>query len=235
VEYKQADFCKTYGLEPSTVSKAIKRGALQKNTAGLIDDEHTLNKVFLAKHRLKSTNEALADDGKNTERVVSRIDFSALDDEEIARHAGLPRKLLGMSIRELVIKFKGLDGLQDYIKMLRDLAAADEKDQKTQERRLQLVEKDFIISRIIQFLDVLLKQLLEWPDGAVDGIIATVQSAGAASRHDVVSLMEKGLMEIIKDAKGQVIKEINSLRAKYQEADDISEKIKEAVAEAIDV
>jgi hypothetical protein len=235
MEYKQADFCKTYGLEPSTVSKAIKRGALQKNTAGLIDDEHTLNKVFLAKRRLKSANEALADDGKNTERMVSQIDFAALDDEEIAKHAGLPRKLLGMSIRELVIKFKGLDGLQDYIKMLRDLAAADEKDQKTQERRLQLVEKDFIISRIIQFLDVLMKQLLEWPNGAVDGIIATVQSEGGAARHDVVSIMEKGLTEIIKDAKGQVIKEINSLRAKYQEKDDISEKIKEAVAEAIDV
>jgi hypothetical protein len=235
MEYKQADFCKTYGLEPSTVSKAVKRGAVQKNTAGLIDDEHTLNKVFLAKRRLKSANEALADDGKNAERVASQIDFTALDDEEIAKHAGLPRKLLGMSIRGLVIKFKGLDGLQDYIKMLRDLTAADEKDQKTQERRLQLVEKDFIISRIIQFLDMLMKQLLEWPDGAADGIIATVQSEGAASRHDVVSLMEKGIAEIIKDAKGQVIKEINSLRAKYQETDDISEKIKEAVAEAINV
>jgi hypothetical protein len=235
MEYKQADFCRTYGLEPSTVSKAVKRGALQKNTAGLIDDEHTLNKVFLAKRRLKSTNEALADDGKNAERVVNQIDFTALDDEEIVKRAGLPRKLLGMSIRELVIKFKGLDGLQNYIKMLRDLAAADEKDQKTQERRLQLVEKDFIISRIIQFLDVLMKQLLEWPDGAADGIIAIIQSDGAASRHDVVNLMEKGIAEIIKDAKGQVIKEINSLRVKYQETDDIGEKIKEAVAEAINV
>jgi hypothetical protein len=34
MEYKAADFCKTYGLEPSTVSKAVKRGALIKNTAG---------------------------------------------------------------------------------------------------------------------------------------------------------------------------------------------------------
>ncbi|MDR2097722.1 MAG: hypothetical protein LBP37_04300 [Spirochaetaceae bacterium] len=236
MEYKQADFCKTYGLEPSTVSKAIKRGALQKNTAGLLDDENTLNKIFLAKRRLKSANEALADDGKNAERLVKQIDFSAIDDENIAEHAGLPRKLLGMTIRELVIKFKGLDGLDRYIKMLRDLAAADEKDQKTQERRLQLVEKDFIISRVIQFLEVLMKQLLEWPEGAVDGIIATIQSAGASSRHDIVQLMERGVTEIIKDAKGQVAKEINSLRAKYQKNDDdIGEKIKEAVKEVMDV
>jgi hypothetical protein len=232
MEYKQADFCKNYGLEPSTVSKAIKRGALQKNTAGLLDDENTLNKVFLAKRRLKLTNEALSDDGKNAERMAKQIDFSAIDDDEIAKYAGLPRKLLGMTIRELVVKFKGLDGLERYIKMLRDLAAADEKDQKTQERRLQLVEKDFIIARVIQFLDVLMKQLLEWPDGAADGIIATVQSEGAAARRDVTRLMEKGMTEIIKDSKGQVIKEINSLRAKYQD-DDLGEKIREAVEEAV--
>jgi hypothetical protein len=234
MEYKQADFCRAYGLEVSTVSKAVKRGALQKNVAGLIDDEHTLTKVFLAKRRLKSANEALADDGKNVERAVNQIDFAALDDDEIAKHAELPRKLLGMTIGELVKKFRGLDGIERYIKMLRDLAAAEEKDQKIQERRLQLVEKDFIIASVMQFLDVLMKQLLEWPGGAADGIIATVQSKGAASRHDVVSLMEKGITEIIKDAKGQAVKEINSLRAKYQKTDDISEKIKEAVAEAID-
>jgi hypothetical protein len=232
MEYKQADFSRAYGLEPSTVSKAIARGALQKNTAGLIDDENTLNKVFLAKHRLGSEKAALADDGKNAERIAKQIDFSALDDDEIAKHAGLPRKLLSMSIRELVIKFKGLEGIQDYIKMLRDLAAADEKDQKTQERRIQLIDKDFMISHVIQFLEVLMKQLLEWPDGAADGIIATVQSKGAAARNDIVSLMEKGITEIIKDAKGKIIKDINSLRAKYQD-DDIGEKIKEAVTEAI--
>ena len=91
MEYKQADFCKVYGLEPSTVSKAVKRGALAKNTAGMIDDENTLNKLFLAKRRIKVTNEALADDGKNAERVTKQIDFSAFEDYEIADHAGLPK------------------------------------------------------------------------------------------------------------------------------------------------
>jgi hypothetical protein len=118
--------------------------------------------------------------------------------------------------------------------MLRDLAAADEKDQKTRERRLQLVEKDFIISHIFQFLDVLLKQLLEWPKGAVDGIVALIQSEGAEARNDVTRLMEKGITDIIKDAKGQVIKDMDSLRAKYRDEDRLDEVkavIKEAMGE----
>jgi hypothetical protein len=232
MELKQADFSKTYCLEPSTVSKAIKRGSLIKNTAGLIDDENATNKIFLAKHRIKANNEALADDGKNAERTVKKVDFATFDDYEISDHAGLPKRLLGMTIRELVVKFKGMDGLERYVKMLRDLAAADEKDQKTQERRLQLVDKDFVISRVFQYIDVLMKQLLEWPEGGVDGIIALVQSEGEAARSEVVRIMEKGVSDIIKDSKNQVMKEFSSLRAKYQDDDKLDE-VKAAIEEAI--
>ena len=232
MEWKQADLCKQHNLDPSTLSKAIKRGAVVKNAAGLIDDENTINKIFLAKRRIKDTSAALADDGKNAERVVKKIDFTAFDDYEIAEHAGLPKKLLGMNIRELVIKFKGLDGLERYVKMLRDLAAADEKDQKTQERRLQLVEKDFIIARVFSFLDVLMRQLLEHPEGIVDGIIALVQSEGTAARQEIVRTMEKAISNIIKDAKAQVIKELSGLRAKYQDDDKLDE-VKAAIEDAV--
>ena len=232
MEYKQADFCKAYGIEPSTVSKAIKRGAIVKNTAGLLDDENTLNKVFLTKYRVKTTQEALADDGKNAERVIKKIDFAALEEYELADHAGLPKQLLNMTIRDLVIKFKGMDGLERYIKMLRDLAAADEKDQKTQERRLQLVEKDFIIARVFQYLDDLMKRLLEWPTGAATGIIAIVMSKGEAAQLDVIHELEKEVSNIIKDSKTQVIKELSSLRAKYQEDDKLDE-LKATIEEAI--
>jgi len=232
MEYKQADFCKKYGLEPSTVSKAIKRGDLQKNTAGFLDDENTTNKVFLGKRRLKITSEALADDGKNAERVVKKIDFATFDDYELADHAGLPKKLLSMTIRDLVVKFKGLEGLERYVKMLRDLAAADEKDQKTQERRLQLVEKDFIIARVFQYVDDVMKQILEYPSGAAAGIIALVQSAGEGARNEIIRELEKGLGNIIKDSKSQIIKELSGLRAKYQE-DDKLEEVKAAIEEAI--
>jgi hypothetical protein len=232
MEYKQADFCKVYGLLPSTVNMAIKRGALQKNTADLLDDENTVNKIFLARRQLKITKEALADDGKNVERITKKVDFSAFEEYELADHAGLPKKLLGMTIRDLVIKFKGLDGLERYVKMLRDLAAADEKDQKTQERRLQLVEKDFVIAHVFQYVDDLMKQLLEWASGAAPGIIALVQSGGEAARFDIIHEIEKGIGNIIKDAKSQIIKELSGLRAKYQD-DDKLEEVKAIIEEAV--
>jgi hypothetical protein len=213
----------------------IKNGTLIRNNAGFLDTENPVNSRYETKRRLKSNSAAMEDDGNSADRVIKSTDFSALDDLEIEDHAVLPQRLLKMTIRDLVIKYRGLDGIDRYIKMLRDLTAADEKDQKVQERRLQLVEKDFIIARVLEFLNVLMKQLLEYPGSAVDGIISLVQAEGGAARQEVSRIMEDELSKIIRGSKEQVIKEMDGLRAKYQDKDDdLNEKIREAVEEAID-
>jgi hypothetical protein len=68
---------------------------------------------------------------------------------ELAEAAGLPQRLLGMTIRELVEKFHDLDGIERYVKMLHDLVEADEKDQRVQERRSNIYDglMDFIEKR----------------------------------------------------------------------------------------
>jgi predicted nucleic acid-binding protein len=124
--------------------------------------------------------------------------------------------------------------MQDYVKMLKDLTAADERDQKVRERRLQLIEKDFVIARLVQYLDVLMKQLLEYPESIVDEVIALVQAQGSDARLNVSRKLENGISKIIKDSKEQLIKELSGLRAKYQDTDGLDQKIKDAVAEAIE-
>ena len=122
--------------------------------------------------------------------------------------------------------------MQEYVRMLKDLIATDERDQKVRERRLQLVEKDFVTARQIQYLEMLMKQLLEYPESAVDEIIALVQAQGDTARLDVSRKLEAGISKIIRNSKEELIKELSGLRSKYQDDDRLSEKIKEAIAEA---
>ena len=124
--------------------------------------------------------------------------------------------------------------MQEYVKMLKDLAAADERDQKVRERRLQLVEKDFVIARLIQYLDVLMKQLLEFPESVVDELIALVQAQGGAARIDVSRKLEHGISRIIKNSKEQLIEELRGLRSKYQEDDGLDQKIKDTIVEIME-
>jgi acetone carboxylase gamma subunit len=52
--------------------------------------------------------------------------------------AKIPRQLLGMTIRELITRYQGIDSVERYIKVLQDLTDLDEKYLLIQERRLKL-------------------------------------------------------------------------------------------------
>jgi hypothetical protein len=200
----------------------------------MLDTENPVNARYMNRRRLKSNNKALESVDVKEESKPSPVDFTHLTDHEISEYAGLPQRLLGFTLRDLVIRFKGLPGMQDYVKMLKDLTAADERDQKVRERRLMLIEKDFVIARLIQYLDVLMKQLLEYPESIVDEVIALVQAQGSDARLNVSRKLENGISKIIKDSKEQLIKELSGLRAKYQDADGLDQKIKDAVAEVME-
>ncbi|MDR0543218.1 MAG: hypothetical protein LBH19_13530 [Dysgonamonadaceae bacterium] len=226
-----SEFARMCGVSPSVISRKIKNNTLVKNAAGLLDTDNPVNSRYAARRRLKSNQKVLEDTDGNVERLLKN--FSDMSDYEISERIRLPQKLLGMSIRELVITYKGMEGLETYIKMLKDLTAADEKDQRVQERRLQLVEKDFIVARIFQYLDALMNQILEYPESAVDNILSLVQAKGADARLDVSIALGQGLSKIILGSKDQVIKELSGLRAKYQKEEKIEERL-EAIEEAID-
>jgi hypothetical protein len=220
-----AEFARMCGVAPSVISRKIKNGTLIRNSAGMLDTENPVNSRYSARRRIKSNQEALEDSGNNVEKVLKTVDFSAFDDYEIEKHAGLPRKLLGMTIRELVVKFKGMEGMERYIKSLKDLTIAEAQDQKTQERRLQLVEKDFVISHVFAFNDFLLKQLLEFPESIVDEVVALVMSEGLDARASVRNLIVSGSVKIIKGSKAQILDNLSTLAVKYQKEDSLKERL----------
>jgi hypothetical protein len=232
-EARPAEFARMAGVSPSVVSRKTKANTLVRNAAGLLDTDNPVNSRYLSRRRLKSSGAALEGGGKNAGRVLEQADFSVLPDFERAGRIGLPQKMLGMSIRELVVKHRGIDGLETYVKMLRDLISADEKDQRVREHRLQLVEKDFIVARVFQFLDTLMKQILEYPESAADEITSLVQSEGEAARDGVSQKMRTGLARIIKGAKERVLDELAGLKAKYQSGSRLEDKL-EALAEKLE-
>jgi hypothetical protein len=80
-----------------------------------------------------------------------------------------------------------------------------------------------------------LKQLLEYPDAAVDEIMAIVISQGADARPHIVVAMKRGLGKVIAGSKDHIVKELNGLREKYTDDNfERIEKIKEVVAEVED-
>jgi hypothetical protein len=238
MEVKAAELARMAGVTRQSIYSKIKNHTLAVNAAGLLDTDNALNSQYLANQRRRQARlapaQATAPPGGDAQPggIVSPAPPPIIrNDIEAAADAGIPQELLALPLRELVIKYNGLYNLERHAKILRDLTMSNEKDQRIRERGLKLIEKDFVTSRLFQFLDVLMRQLLEYPDSAVDDLIAKVQSHGLDARADITQALKEGLGRVIAGAKEEVIRELDTLKGKYQAGERPAE-IKPEAAES---
>jgi hypothetical protein len=227
MEVKAAEFARMAGVSRQSIYSKIKNHTLVVNAAGFLDTDNALNARYMADQRRRQARLAPAQAtappggsaGQETAQpgsIASPAPPIILNDIEAASDAGIPQELLALPLRDLIIKYNGLYNLERHAKILRDLTMSNEKDQRIRERGLKLIEKDFVTSRLFQFLDVLMRQLLEYPDSAVDDLIAKVQSHGLDARADITQTLRDGLGRVIAGAKEEVIRELDTLKGKYQ-------------------
>jgi hypothetical protein len=236
MKLKPADFARQAGVSRQAVAAKIKNNTLAVDPAGFLDTENPVNSAYISDqgrrpHQAASTA-APAGAWASPPSLAAPAPQVPLGDEQISALAGVPAELLGLSLRELVIRYNGMINLEKQARVLRDLTLTHEKELRTAERSIQLIEKDFGTSRIFSYIDVLMRQIMEYPESVMDAFIAKVLSEGADCRGELVSMMRDGLGKIIAGAKDQVIKELNGLKGKYNgndRIDEISETIREAV------
>jgi hypothetical protein len=225
MKLKPADFAREAGVSRQAISTKIKNRTLIIDAAGYMDTDNPINSAYISdpdRSRRKaalSSPPAAPGTTASPEAAATGPPISsagARNDTDIAVAAGTAVEMLSMTIRELVIAHAGVQGIERYARTLRDLTATAEKEQRTRERGLKLIEKDFVTSRIFTFVDAICKQIIEYPESAADSIIAKVLSEGPEARPSLVSMMQEALGRIIAGTKNQLIKELDSLKSKYQ-------------------
>jgi hypothetical protein len=243
MEVKPAEFARLAGVSRASISGKMKKKTLIVNAAGFLDTDNPTNAGYISRHSQKAA-EATAAAYTSNGGIVSPVKLPApgavpaanlADDSMIAQLAFTPREVLGLTIRELILNFPGLDKIERYSKILKDFTMAAEKDQRMKERGLTLIEKDFVVSRLFGFIDTLTKQSLDFPEAVADRVIALAKAQGEAARNDVITIMRDGIGRVIAGAKGQVISELNVLKSKYQNDsrnDDKFDELKEVLEEA---
>jgi hypothetical protein len=247
MEVIPAQFARMAGVSRASISDKIKNKTLIVNAAGMLDTENPVNAAYLSKHRRRQAETDAAEQIKASgKKSFPGETFSGSgpphtaasrpDDFTLMAVAGVPaRELLNMTLREIVLKYPGIDKIERYAKILKDTTMSAEREQRIQERALTLIPKDFVISRLFAFIEGIVKQIIEFPEAVADRIIALASTETETTRIEVIETLTNGLTQIIGGAKENVIAELNSLKSKYQkdlETHDQIEQIKEAIEEA---
>ena len=157
--------------------------------------------------------------------VKGRGDFSSSEGTVAMAGAGKAHEMLSLPVGQLVRRFGSVDAIEKYSKILRDLSTADEREQKTQERRLLQVPKDFVVQRMFGYVDSLMNQLLDVPESVSDQVIAVALAGGDDVRVKVMRILSDNLTRCIAGAKEHIVGELDSLKNKYAKQDDIAREL----------
>ena len=228
MEVKAAEFARMAGVSRMAISGKIKNGTLILNSGGKLDTDNPLNRAYLDKHKEK---QKAALQAKELERTFNQA-AEEIEKQPSATTFPLPEQsqtqnkaaaMLNMTIGELIKHYGDVKGIGDYAKILRDLTAADEREQKTQERRMLQVSKDFVVARLFSFVDQLMNKLLDVPEAVSDQVIALALSSDEGTRRqEVINVLSDNLTRCIAGCKEHIISELNGLKGKYDKTEDDS-------------
>lgn len=229
-------------LEMQSIEAAAQGAALDASAAELPPEEtfggqegSAETKFFLNPSSAASTNEKKTglDFGMDADGTIadagrkSRAELrAAVKSSELK-----PRLVMNMTIAELLRTFRTMDNIEQFSKIQRDLSVADEREQRTQERRMIQIPKDFVVQRFFGYVDSLMNQLLDVPEAVCDQVIATSLAGGNDCRTSVMRILSDNLTKCISGAKTHIIGELNALRGKYDKQDQVAESLQAQLAE----
>lgn len=180
-----------------------------------------------------NTSSSVTQPGVNTQKNLSAPGGAAsYSGKNIFESENKAKLMQDMTLKQLLRTFGTVDNVERYSKILRDLSTADEREQKTQERRLEQIPRDFVVQNLFGYVDQLMNQLLDVPESVCDQIVAVLTAGGDDMRVNVIHILSDNLTRCISGAKEHITNEINGLRGKYEKQDAavdqlVSEKLEE--------
>lgn len=220
---RPADFAKKAGVSKQAIHAKLKNKTLVVDDAGFMDTDNPVNSAYISDTGRRARNIVQFPVPAGTKAVSTAPAPPAeaspavpMTEADIAAAAGVPAtELLNFTLRDIVIKFSGIYNLEKHARTLRDITMAAEKEQRMAERALRLIPKDFVSSRLFPFLNMLMKQLIEYPESVADHVVSKVLADGPEAREAIILMLRDGLSRIIAKSKEQVIKELDSLRSRH--------------------
>jgi len=140
---------------------------------------------------------------------------------EFENTSGLAAKYLNMKIGDLVRVRGGVQGLKEWVGILKNLTATSKAEQEMQERRNELVEKDFMISNVKKYLDLFMSNAFDAVESQKKIISATYKADPETAEQKIEDMRKKALTKISREAVRSINDSMKSLKRKYDN-DDIN-------------
>ena len=170
-----------------------------------------------AKNYKHSLNKSEKSNSKNKKQSTkSETEEELIDEKRFKDITGLPAELMHKTIEELVFEYDEPANLKLWTDIYYKILQSQERAQKIKERDLELIEKDFVMSRLFKHLELLHLTLLDYPESAVDNLIALARTGNKNIRNTLIEDMTKDLSRMLAETKELMKRELKDLIYKYE-------------------
>jgi hypothetical protein len=247
MELSAVQLSRLLGLERAAITEAYKNEkVLIRNSAKKFDTDNDTNRKYLEarniskldvqefasipsnlKPKRKSKNDIESmpipekeeiTNGKDETGIIQDESPDELSEAEFEDITGLPDRMMNMTIKKLVRYYGGPMQLKIWADILNKQMMSAERDQRMRERRFELIEKDFVIAKIFNYLETLSQQLFDYPESIIDSLVAIVKSGKEENlRMGLIKEMEKSLGLLIAETKKNINRELHNMRKRHQD------------------
>lgn len=217
----KSEFARKTGRSRTAITNATKPGApLYPAMAGKkINIHHPAAKVYIEKAEIDKTNKKTGPDKKekiNYQPVYKpEPELKNKNNGNSGHHSDQNllnidnKDLENMTIKEVAIRFGGIQGFKSYIDSLKVFAEYKNKELMTQQKRNELVKRVSSETATFAILDLAFKRLLnEMPDSISSQLISLVKSGTENIKFKVAELIRINQSKILKDCKKEILKRI---------------------------
>ena len=134
---------------------------------------------------------------------------------ELENTTGLASKYLDLPLRDFVRIKGGVSDIKDWTQVLRNLTAVQLSEQKILQERNELIDKDFMISNVLEYLQIFMKGVIELAESQTAIIISTVQADPEEAKHKITELRKKSYTKLSREAKKSIKDAVKRRNKKY--------------------
>ncbi len=143
-------------------------------------------------------------DSSDNQTTFESSESKELSNEDFENITGLPFRMSKLTLFELVSRYGGPMQLDKWAGILSKLMTAMEKDQKSRERKNELIEKDFVTSNVFLYLNIFMDAMFDIAESQTEVIISMVLSDVETAKHKMPELRKKAYTKISKEAKKSI-------------------------------
>ena len=240
MKVRAKDLCNTGKVKPPALANEVKRGNLIRDEKKNFDLNNSKNRDWCIRHginpdtcksqqkeiEVKEPVKTEKPKIKNSQNKRSQLPKTEtqfpLAEEEFINLTGLAAEMQKLNLNQLVFRYGGPMQLKGWVDILDKLMSAQKKDVDIQEKRKDLVPRQFV-EFLKSYVNTYNNQLFDYAEGCTSEIVALIKTDPKKAKIEIPEMLRRNFSKLAQETIKRIDKDVKNLKVQNQDEPSVTE------------